>query len=141
MKHNFLITLSANHGFCKTICRSPLTLSLFMICLAWCTNGLLWQEAGDMLIWPNSKNFWDQWKESNSCCYSERVSVRFRQPVSLTMLVKAVDEFDSSWKVRSRGCPCYHGGYVVSSDCNARLGRIQLKFFISQSTYKPSSKS
>ena len=67
--------------------------------------------------------------------------MRFRQPVSLTMLVKAVDEFASSWKVGSSGCPCYHGGYVVSSDCNARLGRIQLKFFISQSTYKPSSKS
>ena len=42
--------------------------------------------------------------------------MRFRQPVSLTMLVKAVNEFDSSWKVRSGGWPYYHGGYVISSE-------------------------
>ena len=42
--------------------------------------------------------------------------MKIRQPVSLTMLVKAVNELDSSWKVRSIGWPCYHGGHVVSSE-------------------------
>ena len=42
--------------------------------------------------------------------------MRFRQPVSLTTLVEAVNEFGSSWKVRSRGWPYYHGGHVVSSE-------------------------
>lgn len=42
--------------------------------------------------------------------------MRIRKPVSLTTLVKAVNKFDSSWNVRSRGWPYYHGGHVVSSE-------------------------